>query len=104
MARYPYLLSALALLVASPAAAAEPVSVPAGMKAHQIHICDKGPFKRSAWNRDFGRVSFEVFERPGERTDTRKETKVRCITEENLAKLKARQSGSLMVIDPRDRR
>ncbi|HEX8570520.1 MAG TPA: hypothetical protein VF699_11450 [Caulobacteraceae bacterium] len=104
MARYPYVLSALAVLVAFPAAAAEPAAVPPGMKALQLQVCDRGPFKRRAWNEDFGRVRFEVYDRPARTALAAKDPKVRCITEENLARLKARQSASLTVIDPRERR
>ena len=104
MARYSYAAPLLALLIATPAVAGERPVAPAGMKTHKLHVCDRGAFKRSAWNQEFGRVSFVHWDRPGDPVPPGKDEKVRCITEENLAKLKARQSASLQVIDARERR
>ena len=104
MALVPYALSiALLASAAAPALADTPYAAP-GTKVIQLHICDQGPFKRSAWNREFGRVEFLRPDRPRDPAPRAEDPKVRCITEKNLARLKARQTGDLRVIDARERR
>ncbi|MDO1558149.1 hypothetical protein Q0812_01730 [Brevundimonas sp. 2R-24] len=58
-----------------------------GRYAVQLHVCDEGPFNRGAWNREFGRVSFVA---PSALLETaRTETTTRCITREQLARLRS---------------